>query len=70
MRATVLNRIRVNVKDDKIIRINKLISGKQIYGKSRNLSNIRNIIRSGKSVSINDRKGSIISGEDMNMRIK
>ena len=71
VRATILDRTRVNIKDDTTTRISKLTGRKQIHGKSRNMSNIRNRIRrSGKMASTSNRKWSTISSEDMNRRIQ
>src|SRR3954462_4634294 len=40
--ATILNRARVDIKNNSTTRISKLGSGKQVHGKARNMRNTRN----------------------------
>jgi hypothetical protein len=69
--VSVLNRTRINIKNDPTTRISELSSGKQIHGKTGNMRNIRN--RKGgsrKSATTSNRKRSTISSKNTNRKRK
>jgi len=71
LRATILNRTRIGVKNDATTRVSKLAGRKQVHGKTRNMRNIWNKKgRSRKSAPTRNRERSTISSENTKRRIK
>ena len=69
--ATILNRARVDIKNNTTTRISKLGGGREIHGKTRNMRNTRNRERrSGKSATTSNRKGCDIGSENVDREIK
>jgi hypothetical protein len=69
--VTILDRNRINIKEDTTTRVNSLTNRKEIHSEARNKRNIKNIKGwSRKSATGGDRKGSVISSKNRKRKIK
>jgi hypothetical protein len=69
--AAILDKTRINIKDNTTTRISNLSNRKQIHGKVRNKRNTRNRKgRSRKGAMTSDRKGSAVSSKNKNRKLK
>jgi hypothetical protein len=69
--AAILDKTRINIKDNTTTRISNLSNRKQIHGKVRNKRNTKNRKgRSRKGATTSDRKGSAVSSKNKNRKLK
>jgi hypothetical protein len=69
--VTILDRNRINIKENTTTRVSSLSDKKQIHSEARNKRNIRNKKeRSRESAMASDRKGSAVGSKNRKREIK